>query len=220
MSSLQDLQAEVEGYRTQAGQLAEEFSRVHAEVADDPNLTPNGKREHLEPLHREVTEQISALHAREKAAVKAVKEKLERRAYGLSPSASSDPAKIRSYRDAADRARQLDNQDDAEEVYQSAVRSGDTILATAILERALVRGWPKIKEDYLERNATTRDDLDDLAALAKYESKSLFTTGHYVPPSLNLPHSAGFPQLAGQTTGSTPRGVPSLADQMRSWGLS
>lgn len=48
------------------------------QVANDPNLTAVGKREHLEPLHQQVTEQMSALRDREKAAVKAEKEKLER----------------------------------------------------------------------------------------------------------------------------------------------
>ncbi|OBK70264.1 hypothetical protein [Mycobacterium sp. 1274761.0] len=212
--SLTDLQTEVEGYRAEAGQLAEEFTRVHAEVADDPNLTPAGKREHLEPLHREVTEQISALHAREKAAVKTAKERLERRVFGLAPSASSDPARIVSFRDAQARARELEDSDDAQEIYQSALRSGDTILATAILEKALVRGWHSIKRDFLERNPTTESDLDDLSALAKYQGNGLANVAHYMPPSLDLPHSAGFPRLGGQTTAATPRGVPSLKDEM------
>jgi len=37
--SLEALHAEVDGYRTEAGQLAEEFPRAHAEIADDPHLT-------------------------------------------------------------------------------------------------------------------------------------------------------------------------------------
>lgn len=208
--SLSELHAEVEGYRAEAGRLAEEFEQVHAEVADDPNLTPTGKRERLEPLHREVTEQISALHAREKAAVKSAKEKLERRVFGLSASASNDPALVVSFRDAQSRARELEDSDDAQEIYQSALRSGDNILATAVLEKALVRGWSSIKDDFLERNRGTRADLDDLEALAKYGNNGLMNLAHYMPPSLNLPHSAGFQRLGGQTTAATPRGVRPL----------
>ena len=211
---LDALQAEVEGFRGEAGQLAEDFQRVHAEVEADPNLTAVGRREKLEPLHAEVVEQIGALRAREKAAVKAAKEKLERRVFGLSPSASSDPARVVSFRDAQARARELEDSDDAEDIYQSALRSGDNILATAVLEKALVRGWTSIKEDFLERNATTRDDLDDLAALARYANNGLANVSHYMPPSLHLPHSAGFPQLGGQTTAATPRPAPSLSDEM------
>lgn len=208
--SLSELHAEVEGYRAEAGQLTEEFTRVHAEVADDPNLTPVGKRERLEPLHREVTEQISALRAREKAAVKSAKEQLERRVFGLSPSAANDPARVVSFRDAQSRARQLEDSDEAAELYQSALRSGDNILATAVLEKALVRGWSSIKEDFLERNTAARGDLDDLAALAKYEDNSFLNLTHYMPPSLNLPHSAGFQRLGGQTTAATPAGARPL----------
>ncbi|MHC9292501.1 hypothetical protein ACRCUN_08520 [Mycobacterium sp. LTG2003] len=211
--SLEALHAEVEGYRNEAGQLAEEFSRVHAEVADDPNLTPVGKRERLEPLHHQVTEQMSALQAREKAAVKAEKEKLERRIFGLSPSASSDPAKVVSFRDAQARARELEDSDDAAELYESAKRSGDNILAAAVLEKALIRGWSSIKEDYLERNTTTRGDLDDLAALARYSNNGLAITAQYMPPSLNLPFSAGFPNTQQHKRGA-PQGAPSLGDVM------
>ena len=211
--SLEALQAEVEGYRTEAGELAEEFSRVHAEVADDPNLTVVGKRERLEPLHHQVTEQMSALRAREKAAVKTEKEKLERRVFGLSPSASSDPAKVVSFRDAQARARELEDSDEAAELYESAKRSGDNILAAAVVEKALVRGWSSIKEDYLERNTTARDDLDDLAALAKYANNGLFNVAHYMPPSLNLPFAAGFPDTQMHRHGS-PQRVPALGDVM------
>ncbi|SCX24773.1 hypothetical protein [Mycolicibacterium fluoranthenivorans] len=212
--SLEPLHEEVQGYRDQAGRISEEFSRVHAEVEADPSLTATGRRERLEPLHAEVTEQIGALHAREKAAVKAEKEKLERRVFGLSPSASSDPAKVVSFRDAQARARELEDSDDAAELYESAKRSGDNILAAAVLEKALVRGWSKIKGDYLERNSTTRDDLDDLTALAKYGDNALFNTAHYMPPSLNLPYSAGMPSVPPLNSIREPQ-RPSLPAWMR-----
>jgi hypothetical protein len=203
--SLEDLQAEVQSYRDQAGELSEEFTRVRAQIESDPSLTTTGKRDHLEPLHAEVVEKISALRAREKAAVKTEKERLERRVFGLSGSASSNPTNIVSFRDAQSRARQLEDRDDAEEVYQSALRSGDNILATAVLERALVRGWTSIKEDFLERNAAARGDLDDLAALAKYSENSLMNIGHYMPPSLDLPYPAGMPHVPPLNTRREPR---------------
>jgi hypothetical protein len=219
--TLPELHTEVAGYRAQAGELADEFSRVHAEVAADDNLTPAGKRERLEPLHREVAEKMSALHKQEKAAVRGLKESLERNVFGLSPSASTDPAKLVSYRDAASRARELDDRDDATELYESAKRSGDTILAAAVLERAMVRGWTTITNDYLERNSASKRDLEDLTALAQYSENPLAVTAQYLPPSLNLPHSAGFPKLGGQTSAPPARSVPSLADTMaRRLGLS
>lgn len=214
MSPLPHLQAEIETYRTQAGELAQHFTQVQAQVQADPSLTPTGKREQLEPLHAEVTEQITALRNREKAAVNKVKENLERRVFGLSPSASSDPAKVVSFRDAQARARELEDSNDAEEFYHSALRSGDNILATAVLEKALVRGWSSIKEDYLSRNATTRGDLEDLAALAKYSDNGLFNVAHYAPPRLNLPHAAGFPDVKPLHKRGEPQRPPSLADMM------
>ncbi|SLL18451.1 hypothetical protein [Mycobacteroides abscessus] len=215
MSSLAALQSEVQGYRDEAAHLSEDFQQAHAEVGADPSLTTVGKREHLEPLHREVTEKIAALHAREKAAVKSTKEKIERRIFGLSPSASSDPARLVSFRDAQSRARQLHDSADAAELYQSALRSGDDVLATAVLERALVRGWSAIKEDFLERHASARADLDDLGALAKYSENGLFNVGHYMPPTLNLPHSAGFPNVPALHSRGEHQGPVPLPDWMR-----
>lgn len=211
--SLTDLQTEVEGYRAEAAQLANEYAQRQAEVADNPNFTPAGKREHLEPYHYEVVSQINELREREKRAVQTAKEKIERRVFGLAPSASNDPARIVSFRDATARARQLEDANEAEEIYQSALRSGDQVLATAVLERALVRGWPSIKRDFLSRNAGTQSDLDDLEALAKYDNNRLFNVAHYMPPRLDLPHSAGFPDTRLHTH-SKPQGVPNLGDVM------
>ncbi|QHD84417.1 hypothetical protein GR168_02670 [Gordonia sp. JH63] len=213
--SLEDLHTEVEGYRAEAGRLAEEYTRAHAEITSDRNLTNDGQREHLEPLHEEITEKMAALRTREKTAVKTYKEKLERNVFGLSPSASNDPNRVVSFRDAQARARELDHSDDAQELYESAKRSGDDILAAAILEKALVRGWSSIKNDYLERNASKRDALEDLGALAKYTDNSLAVTAQYMAPNANLPRpSAGFQQLGGRTAHGQPKPVPDLADQI------
>lgn len=212
--SLKDLQAEVAGYRDKAGQLADEFAQTRHNIVNDPALTPDGKRERLEPLHRQVTEQIADLHAREKTAVRSEKENLERRLFGLSPSSSTDPATVVSYRDAQSRARELEDAGDAQEIYQSALRSGDDILAAAVLEQALARGWSEIRQDYLDRHPSARDDLDDLAALAKYAANTLATTANYLPPTLTgLPHSAGFP-LMPATASSQPQGAPDLGKVM------
>lgn len=98
MSSLPALQAEVEDTATRQQKSPKSSSRVHAEIESDPSLTVVGKRERLEPLHAEVVEQIDTLRAREKAAVRGVKEELERRLFGLSATASNDPARVVSFR--------------------------------------------------------------------------------------------------------------------------
>ncbi len=123
-------------------------------------------------------------------------------------------AKVVSFRDAQARARELEYSDDAAELYESAKRSGDTILAAAVLEKALVQGWSSIKEDYLERHTTARGDLDDLGALAKYGENPFSIVAHYMRPSLNLPHPAGFPDIPDLHASRKPQGVRPLADEM------
>ncbi|MDL9944284.1 hypothetical protein QSJ19_01530 [Gordonia sp. ABSL11-1] len=213
--NLVDLHAEVQGYRDTAGQLADDYTRAHAEISSNPALTNDGKREQLEPLHQETADKMHELHQREKTAVKTYKEKLERNLYGLSPSASTNPDQLRLYREAQTLTRDLADSEDAAVVYESAKRSGDTILAAAVLEKALVRGWTNIKNDYIERHPDTRNALDDLGALAKFTDNRLANTAQYMPPSADLPRpSAGFPQLGDLTAASTPKRPRDLGDVM------
>lgn len=212
--SLDDLNLEIETCRVAAAAIAENYVTTHTRVTSDPTLTPQGQRDTLAPLHQELTEDLAALSAREKAAVRTAKERLQRRVFGLAPSASRDTAQIVSYRDAQSRARELTDRDDAEALYESALRSGDNILATAVLEQALVHGWTTIKKDFLERHPKTGGDLDDLTEIAKYEHNSLSRQIHYMAPDANLPAaSAGFPALP-RTASAAPTSIPSLADVM------
>ncbi|MEH3141173.1 MAG: hypothetical protein PGN37_13530 [Mycobacterium kyogaense] len=217
MSDLHDLHTEVQECRSEAARITEDFTQLHSQIEADPSLTLEGKKERLEPAHADVVDQISALHTREKTAVKTVKERIEKRLFGLSASASSNPAHLVSFRDAQSRAREINDQDDAKEVYQAAVRSDDKVLAAAILEKALVRGWTSIKDDFLERNSGTRQDLDDLAALAKYTDNSLMNSVHYMRPSLSLPHSAGMPNIPPLHSSSEPRGARPLRAGFGTW---
>lgn len=210
--SIEDLHTEVQGYRDQAGRLAEDFARLHSEIESNPSLTVEGKREQLEPQHAEVVERIQALHAREKSAVKTEKERLERRLFGLTATASNSSDSIASFRDAQARANKLEDQGEADEMYRDAIISGDKILSTAILKKAISRGWSSIKEDFLDRNTAARGDLDDLAALTKYTDNGFLNIMHYMPPSLNLPHSSGFPKLKPLHSSGQPQGVRALRE--------
>ena len=187
MSLLVDIQTEVEECRAQAGQLAEHFVQQQSEVEANPSLTIEGKHEIIDPLYDEVSEKIAALHSREKQAVKTATETLERQLFGLTPTASANPNVIVSYRDAVKRARSITDPDEAKEEYDFAIIGGDTTMVAAILHRALVNNWLDIKNDYLQRNPSAREPIEDLQALARYSDKSLMHAIHYVRPQRTIP---------------------------------
>jgi hypothetical protein len=83
---------------------------------------------------------------------------------------STDPNQVILYRDAQDRAARLIHADDAQELFASAIRSDDKTLAAAVLSRALDNGWNSIIAEYTKQNPSAREQLDDLAKLAEYDS--------------------------------------------------
>ncbi|OWL97008.1 hypothetical protein B7435_26850 [Mycolicibacterium peregrinum] len=182
--SLEFIEEKIADIRGKAANLVDNYSQTQAEVAKDPNLTDAGKREHLAPIHEELSEQLKALRQQEKDVVKTKREKLERSVFGLPAGTASDPARLVSFRDAQDRANRLTDRDEAEQAYKSALRSDDTVLAQAILSQALTHGWNNVTDDYLSRNPQSRSDLKDLQDLGRYENNSMASLVHYMTPTL------------------------------------
>lgn len=193
--SLDFVEGKIDEIRTQAADLIEDYSRTQAEVASDPNLTPAGKREHLASIHESVSEKLKALRQQEKDVVRTKREKLERSVFGLPAGTAGNPAQLVSFRDAQDRANRLTDRADAEAAYQSALRSDDTVLAQAILAQALTRGWTNVTKDYLSRNPSAREDLDDLAAIKQYEQNSLAVSIKYMMPGLSTEAPVSVPTV-------------------------
>jgi hypothetical protein len=194
--SLEFIEGKIDDIRAEAANLVDDYSRTQAEVASDPNLTDAGKREHLAPIHQSVGEKLKALRQQEKDVVKTKRESLERSVFGLPAGATSDPARLVSFRDAQDRANRLTDRDEAEQAYKSALRSDDTVLAQAILGQALTRGWSNVTDDYLERNPQSRSDLNDLKAIGQYEQNSLAVTTQYMMPGLTTDVPVSAPRVS------------------------
>ncbi|WP_435594648.1 hypothetical protein [Tsukamurella tyrosinosolvens] len=182
--SLEYVEEQIESIRAQAARMSADYSYTQEQVASDPNLSEIGKREQLAPLHEELTGKLAALRQQEKAVVKSKRESLERSIFGLPAGITNDPARLIGFRDAQDRAARLDNAEDAQAAYESAVLSDDTVLARAILARSLNRGWDRVANDYLERNPQSRTELTDLKNLQRFEeNSSMSALVHYMAPS-------------------------------------
>lgn len=204
MSDLEALETEIQGYRSQAAQLASDYAQTEREVARDNNLTDAGKTEALAPVHADTQEQMQALMAAEKGAIKRHREAAERALYGLSSYAT--PAELMSFRDAQDRANRLASQmdhyaaGDAKAAYDSAVRSGDKVLANAIFGAAVERGWTDIADDHTSRNPSVKPHLKTLQQIRRYEGSGFNRVANYYMPSMNIRGSQLPPALDGMAS--------------------
>lgn len=166
--SLAQLEAQIDDLRAQAERIQTRWARTSETWTNDNTLSDIGKRAKLDDEHAQVSGKLSELRKKETELIAAKKQSLERRLFGLSTVASSDPTQIVIYRDAQDRAARLTDHDDAAEAFAAAQRSDDQTLAAAILARALEAGWTRIVDQYIKHNPTTSEDLADLAKIQQY----------------------------------------------------
>lgn len=178
--SLDAMESEIADLRAQAADLGDNYAREQFEISTDPNLTDAGKQDALAPLHENLTTKVAALHQKEKALVKSKREALERTLFGTS-GRSTD---IVSFRDAQRIAASLTDLEDAHITYTNALRSDDTVLARAIFQQSVGRGWDKITADYLSRNPSAEAAFKDLEGIRRYEQNTLKATIHYMTPGM------------------------------------
>lgn len=168
--SLAQLESQIEDLRKQAANVHNRWARTTDLLDADNTLTDTGKRAKLDSEHAQVSAKLRDLRQRERELVEVKKQALERRLFGLSSVASSDPNQIIAYRDAQDRAARITDGGTAQEVFMAAMRSEDKTLAAAVLAKALDNGWDGIVAEYVKQNPAAREDLADLAKIQQYNS--------------------------------------------------
>ena len=165
--SLEFLTSQIAKIRAQAAGIQEQWSRAYREVGADRNLTDEGKRTSLDELFQKLQAELRGLLGKEKQLVQTKQESLERALFGLN---SSDANKIIAYRDAQDRAGRAKEEAEARALYNSAIISGDDILAKAVLAKAVEFGYRRILDDWGQRNPVWREELNDLTGIKHYNN--------------------------------------------------
>lgn len=168
--SLAQLESQIEDLRAQAANLHKRSARTQDTIAKDPTLSEVGRQAKLDAERDRVRNQTRDLRKKETELINTKKETLQKRLFGLSSVASTDPGQVLLYRDAQDRAARLTQSDEAAQAFTAAVRSDDKILAAAIVSRALDAGWRSIVNEYAAQNPTAGEDLKDLVKLGQYQS--------------------------------------------------
>ncbi|BBZ25418.1 hypothetical protein [Mycolicibacter hiberniae] len=168
--SLAQLESQIADLRAQAASIQKRSARASDSLATDASLSDVGRQAKRDAERDRTRDQLRDLRKKETELIDAMKQKLEKRLFGLSSVTSSDPGQVLLYRDSQDRAARLTQSDEAAKAFAAALRSDDKILAAAVLGRALDAGWTSIVNEYVKHNPSAGEDLNDFAQLRRYQS--------------------------------------------------
>ncbi|MDJ1113794.1 hypothetical protein [Microbacterium dauci] len=167
--ALTQLNTTITTLRDAAAKARANQTAMLGEIRSNQSLSSTGKSREIAKVYRTTRDTIRDLDRREQAALEKTRSDLERKIFGQY---AKDPTSLIAYRDAQDRASRLgrDDKHHAEELLRSAHRSGDDVLAAAIVGRALTFGWEKLIEAHSDRHPTAGTDLKDLSDLVHFQS--------------------------------------------------
>lgn len=132
------------------------------DIRDNRSYSESGRRVEMAKATLAARQEAQALQTRFIAARNERRTALEKRLFGAT--AGSLPAELMVLWDSHDRARRLETEDAARDALRLAGQFGDTVMARAIAQRAIDKGWADVVDAYAESAGTvTRELLDELA---------------------------------------------------------
>lgn len=155
---------------------ASEAERIRAEqrtsieaIRANRNLSPEGKRSEIARIHLQSKKAITGLEKQEAARRQSRIGEIRKQVFGLSGHQSAQD--VISYRDAQDRVATLGIKDEAKalELYDRAELSGDSILAAALVNRAMEAGWVTLANTYIDANPYKGAMVEELWDLKQAE---------------------------------------------------
>lgn len=164
-----------------AAQVKEQHRIAAKAISEDKMLSDIAKRQRLDALNYETKSKIDALKESQTTFIKDLRAKVEKELRGDQP---ADPASVVSRRDAADRARKLD-QKEALEVLNDAIAGSDADLAHAIGVKARNNGWFEVAEvwkDTYPDTSGSAEALDYLDANGSGAGYNLFNSMTFNAP--------------------------------------
>jgi len=132
-------------------------------IRGDTGLSQEGKRVRLARAYITTRDAVAQIQAGEQAANATRSDTLERDLFGLSGLADAGAAI--SYRDAQDRAANIEDSRDALRLLKQADLSGDVHLAKAVALRALQEGWVDASSAYAASHLEIDGKMRELLSL-------------------------------------------------------
>ena len=140
---------------------ADQRTRIEA-IRANRNLSPEGKKAQIARIYLESKNEVAKLEKQEAANRKARINDIRKEVFGLNGYQTSQD--VISYRDAQDRVAALgiNDEEKALALYDRAELSGDSILAAALVNRALEAGWVNLANTYIEANPYKGEKVEEL----------------------------------------------------------
>ncbi|CAN7221521.1 hypothetical protein LJR044_003166 [Microbacterium foliorum] len=148
-------------------------SREHTRAVDainnDPSLSDHGKKERIDALEADRTTQRRNAMDQEKQIITNKIGELERRLDGFVGWSSEN---IMAFRDAQDRAENIDDPDKAATVMARAIRTNDKTLAHALYRRAVDQRWDDASRAFAADNPAVAQLVNDVQKLQQLHDNS------------------------------------------------
>jgi hypothetical protein len=161
-----ELDSALFGYKDRAAAVKAAHASARQAIKDDPMTSDLAKREKLADLGTQTRTKLDGLKADQESFIKGLRDKVERELRGSQP---ADANSVLLRRDASDRARKLNDKDEALAVLQDAISNGDSEMAHAVGSRARNTGMVGVAEAY---KAAFPETAESAGALAFIEGVS------------------------------------------------
>lgn len=147
-----------------AATVQRQYREAINQIEGDDTLSAVGKSQAMAKAYVTAERQMRAFRDERQEQVTGERERLERAAYRVAE------ADMLNFRDASDRAEQLENVEVALARLQRAALAGDTIMMRAIGQHAYRRQWTPVFRAYTEADPAGGKTLSELAAFEQERS--------------------------------------------------
>lgn len=169
--TLDNLEAQIQSNRDSAEREQNSTAARIREIDNDPTLSDEGKRRESEQFRAYAKTKLKEYRAKEEGLINNKITELERQLDAITGNSSSD---IIAFRDAQDRAENLEDADAAEKVIARALRTNDRTLAHAVFRRALAARWNNVTQIFERENPEAKVVASDLAKLLHARDEDSF----------------------------------------------
>jgi vacuolar-type H+-ATPase subunit H len=177
LSAERDLPEALRAFKDRAAAVKEAHKAARQQIQADPRTSELAKRELLEALAKDTRSKLDAVRADQDSYVSGLRSKIEGELRGNQP---SDANSVLLRRDASDRARRVQDKDEAMAVLQDAIANGDAEMAHAIGARARNSVWGDVAEAYSAAHPETAESAQALSYVEANTSGAAFNLSNQI----------------------------------------
>lgn len=174
--SLETVDTQIEMNRIEAEQAQKNYGALRDQIAKDPTLSDQGKRQARDALRADFKPRLAELRGREEALIdKAIEFRLAQ----IEAPGGLSASEVVSFRDAQDRAERIESSAEAVPIIERALRQKDPILAHAVLRVGIEKGYGGVIDAFAAKHPEIRTTISELQKLERRKANTLDRTMQY-----------------------------------------